>query len=277
MICFPNAKINLGLHVTGKREDGYHNIETIFYPVSLSDILDVIPLPEGGPRHNTFAGTGRKLDTDHTSNLCIRAWTELGKIRPLPNISVHLHKIIPVGAGLGGGSSDAAFMLMALNDLFSLDMSLDELAEVAGCIGSDSPFFIHNEPLYATGRGNVFEAAEIDLSGYIAVIVYPGIHIDTSHAYGMVRVRNHGGSLRELIMTDPSRWQRRVVNDFEQVVCEIYPLINDVREKLTGSGAFYVSMTGSGSAVYGLFDQGSYTGISMEEFPGMFVWQGVLQ
>ncbi len=276
MICFPNAKINIGLHVTGKREDGYHNIETLFYPVKLTDILEIIPLSGKDSDRVRFINTGIKIDVDASDNLCVRAWRELSHIRPLPPVKIHLHKIIPHGAGLGGGSSNAASVLMTLNELFELNIADSELALIAGRIGSDCPFFIYNKPVFAKGRGDILEPAGIDLSGCRIVIVHPGKGINTAWAYSMIRITNRNGSLMDILQTDPATWQGRVINDFEPVVFASYPIVNDIRQKLTGSGAFFASVTGSGSAVYGLFNSTDDKVNLEDQFPGMFVWEGIL-
>jgi len=276
MICFPNAKINIGLHVTGKRDDGFHNIETLFYPVQLSDILEIIPLTEKDPDCKLFENTGIHIETDPSDNLCVRAWRELNKVRPLPEVKIHLHKVIPHGAGLGGGSSDAAFTLKALNGMFNLNMTDPELASIAAVIGSDCPFFIYNRPMMATGRGEILKPSGINLTGFKIIIVHPGVGVSTSWAYSRIKVRNRPGSLPEIMATDPSKWQGRVINDFESAVFEAYPVIREIRQKLISSGAFYASMTGSGSAVYGLFEGNTGFSTPGELFPGMFVWKGVL-
>jgi 4-diphosphocytidyl-2-C-methyl-D-erythritol kinase len=276
MICFPNAKINLGLHITGKRDDGFHNIETLFYPVALADVLEVIPLSDTGSSENLFSNTGRKINAIPLANLCLRAWSELAGYRSLQNVQIHLHKIIPVGSGLGGGSSNAAFMLKALNELFELKLSAFELASIAGGIGSDCPFFIHNTPLLARERGDVFEPVEIDLSGIHILIAFPGIDISTAWAYREIKISGHDESVGEIIYSDPHTWQDRLTNDFESRVFDAYPLVRRVREKMLSDGAFYSSMTGSGSAVYGLFDHRTDPGSMEKAFPGIYVWEGIL-
>ena len=273
MIFFPNAKINLGLHVTEKRADGFHNIETLFYPVGLSDIIEVIP-GSGNNRENNFVNTGNIIDNGASDNLCIRAWRELNKIKALPNINMHLHKVIPAGAGLGGGSSDAAFVLKALNGLFSLGLSASEMANVAASIGSDCPFFIFNRPLIARGRGDIFEPADVDLDGRHILIIHPGIMISTALAYESVNIREHKLSVKKVLENDPSTWQDNLVNDFEPRVFQAHPVIADIKKKMIASGAFYASMSGSGSAVYGLFDGDSAFSEIKSEFPGMFIWEG---
>lgn len=276
MICFPNAKINIGLHVTGKRDDGYHNIETLFYPVQLTDILEIIPLSGKDSNRVRFINTGIKIDVDASDNLCVRAWRELNQTIPLPPVKIHLHKIIPHGAGLGGGSSNAASVLRVLNDLFELNVADHDLALIAGRIGSDCPFFIYNKPVFARGRGEILEPAGIDLSGFRILIVHPGTGINTAWAYSMIKITKRNGSLMDILQTDPATWQGRVINDFEPVVFASYPIVNDIRQKLVDSGAFYASVTGSGSAVYGLFDGNTDIGDLKGQFQGMFVWEGIL-
>lgn len=275
MIYFSNAKINIGLQVTGKRPDGYHNIETVFYPVDLSDILEITPLP-GDPNHYTFLNTGNRIDAKPSDNLCIRAWEELSKIRSLPAVSIHLHKVIPSGAGFGGGSSNAAYLLRALNDMFELEIDIHELEVLAGRLGSDCPFFIHNKPLFAKGRGDVFEPVNIDLSGTRILIVHPGIPVSSAWAYAGIKISPQRKSLKKIIDSDPGDWQDKIVNDFEERVFEVYPAIRLIKEKMLARGAFYSSMTGSGSAVYGLFENEPDTAWFKKEYPEMFVWDGVL-
>ena len=276
MICFPCAKINIGLHVTGKRDDGYHNLETLFYPVPLVDILEIIPLSGKRTVRNIFNSTGIRFDENTETNLCLQAWKEMNKTEPLPPVNIHLHKIIPVGAGLGGGSSDAASALIALNDLFNINMNKTVLASLAAGIGSDCPFFIYNKPMFASGRGEVLQDTGIDLSGYKVVIVYPGKGISTAWAFSNIEIREHNSSLRDTLNNDPATWQGKVFNDFETVVFKSYPEISSLKEKLLDNGALYASLTGSGSAVYGLYDSGTATDHLRSVFPGMFFWEGKL-
>lgn len=276
MICFPNAKINLGLRVTEKRRDGYHNIETVFYPLNLSDILEITPLPDNSDRY-AFKNTGDIVGVDPSENLCIKALNELNKHRQIPPVSIHLHKIIPSGSGLGGGSSDAAYVLKTLNELFQLQLSLSELTSIALRIGSDCPFFIHNKPLLAKGRGDIFDPVEIDLSGIHILLVHPGISVNTGWAYSKVKPGKQSCSISSIIRTDPGDWKNNLFNDFEPGIFTAYPHIERIRNKMLSAGAFYASMTGSGSAVYGLFYQPAEPGMITEEFPGMFVWNGILQ
>ncbi len=276
MIYFPNAKINLGLRITEKRQDGFHNIETVFHPVGLSDILEVIPLPEDSLKKNNLINTGNQIDVDPEDNLCMKAWHVLNEKHSLPFVSIHLHKVIPFGAGLGGGSSNAAFVLMALNDLFKLNLPAIELESLAARIGSDCSFFINNKPLFAMERGDVFEPVAIDLSGVHIIIIHPGILVSSGWAYSRMKAKKHDECLKEIIETDPAKWQGRVINDFEEEVFKVYPLIRKIKESLLDSGAFYASMTGSGSAVFGLYDKKIDTPDIKEKFPEMFFWEGVL-
>lgn len=274
MIYFPNAKINIGLHVKSRRPDGFHNIETLYCPVGLSDILEVIPCIEGGADQNSIQVSGLRIDAGPSDNLCLLAWQEFNREHTIPGVKIHLHKIIPAGAGLGGGSSDAAFCLKAFNDMAGPGLSDEELSSVAGRIGSDCPFFIHNRPLFAAGRGDLFELSDTDLSGFEIVIVHPGIHVSTAWAYNTVKYTDHPLSLKEIMNSDPRTWQGNIVNDFEQEVFKVFPVIGDIKDQLLNRGAVYASMTGSGSAVYGLFEKGTVNPGLGEEFPGMFFWAG---
>ncbi len=275
MICFPNAKINIGLQIKGKRKDGFHNIETVFYPVTLSDILEITPF-EGAPGDYKLINTGDRIDVDPGENLCVTAWSEINKIRSLPAVSIHIHKIIPSGAGLGGGSSDAAFVLKGLSEYFSLKISGDELASIAGGIGSDCPFFLSGKPSIATGRGEILKPAGIDLSGMLILLVFPGISVNTGWAYSNIRIMKHPEPVEDIIKANPGNWQGRLTNDFEAVVFKEYPVIRKIRNKLLTLGALYASMTGSGSAVFGLFDQKAGLTDLKHKFPGMFTWEGIL-
>lgn len=275
MICFPNAKINLGLQVKKKRSDGYHDIETVFYPLELSDILEVTPL-SGTKENYTYLNTGIAIESEHHDNLCIRAWNEIASIRKMPGVAIHLHKVVPPGAGLGGGSSDAAFTLMALNDFFNLAIPLPELGKMAGRIGSDCPFFIHNKPVFATGRGEILEPVNLDLAGTDIMVVHPGIPVSSGWAYAQIKPGGHPLSVAETVSQDPRGWQDRLVNDFEPIVFSKYPVIRQIKDRMLAMGAFYSSMTGSGSAVFGMFDYEPETEDIKKYFPGMFLWKGKL-
>jgi 4-diphosphocytidyl-2-C-methyl-D-erythritol kinase len=249
MVCFPFCKINLGLRVLGKRSDGYHEIETCFYPVPWTDILEI--LPSGAP---AFTYTGLPIPGSPSDNLCARAYRLLKTTFGLPPIALHLHKIIPLGAGLGGGSTDGAFVLKALRDLFALPVSAAELAGYAAQLGSDCTFFLTTTPALASGRGDVVSPATNMLRGKYLVIVVPPIHIATAMAYEGVRPGVPGPSLSEVIRQPLSTWKGLLVNDFEVSIFARYPILQQVKEALYSAGARYASMSGSGAAVYGIFD-----------------------
>ena len=254
MIVFPNCKINLGLHILSKRKDGFHDIETVFYPVQFTDALEVVSGPQNGSPVE-FTGTGLLVDGNAEDNLCIKAWTLLKKDFPqLPVVKIHLHKAIPVGAGLGGGSADAAFMLKLLNDKFRLNLSTDQLINYSLQLGSDCPFFIHNRPCFATGRGEILEELALDLSSYTIVLVNPGIHINTGWAFSQITPAPRRKSIREIIQQPVSNWRAELKNDFEEVVFAAHPGIKDIKERLYQQGAVYASMSGSGSTVFGIFN-----------------------
>jgi 4-diphosphocytidyl-2-C-methyl-D-erythritol kinase len=249
MVVFPNAKINIGLNVTEKRNDGFHNLESIFYPVfDLYDVLEIIESDE-----LSFASTGIKIPGDFDSNLCIKAFQLIKKDFDIPLVKIHLHKVIPIGAGLGGGSADAAFMLKALNDLFSLNLSIDQLINYAQQLGSDCAFFIANNAAYAFDKGDELEEIALDLSDYSIKIEYPDIHISTAEAYGGITPKQTEINLKELIQKPITDWQNNIKNDFEDSIFPNHSSIKDLKEKMIKDGALFASMTGSGSAVFGLF------------------------
>ena len=258
MLAFPNCKINLGLNITNKRADGYHNIETIFYPVQLNDVLEIIESPAGVDVN--FSASGNPVDGDEKDNLCIKAFYLLKKDFPqLPSVKIHLHKTIPMGAGLGGGSSDAAFALVMLNKKFSLKLSARQLLSYALALGSDCPFFIINQPCVATGRGEIMEPVNISLTGYYLVLVNPGIHINTGWAFGQLNNMVNGHlattSLQTDILQPINCWKDNLVNDFEEPVFEKYPAIKMIKTTLYNNGALFAGMSGSGSTVFGIYDK----------------------
>ncbi len=253
MITFPNAKINLGLNIVERRHDGFHNIETIFYPVkSLCDILEIVPSPKQESAIS-FNQTGLTLNEPDENNLCVKAYHLLNSYIDLPKVAVHLHKQIPFGAGLGGGSADGAFTLSMLNELSANPLSKDKLLEVALKLGSDCPFFIHNQPCFATGRGEMISPIDLDLSGLYILLVNPGLHVNTGKAYSLSKPKLPETSLNMLIKNDQKEWASSIKNDFEEVVFSIYPEISNIKENLYKMGAIYASMSGSGSTVFGLF------------------------
>lgn len=269
MISFPNAKINLGLNVTGIRPDGYHDIETVIIPVGFRDILEIVPCSEG---EAAFVQTGLKVPGMPGENLCLRAFQLLRKKIP-GGIKMHLHKVIPMGSGLGGGSSDALSTLTILDAVFSLELNEQQLQEYAGKLGSDCTFFIRNQASFATGRGNKLKPVELNLGGYSIIIVVPPVHVSTAEAYKNVDVKKPFESIPAILKSSPDEWKGRLVNDFEESVFDLYPAIRETKEKLYAAGAVYASMSGSGSSVYGLFDQPP---VDPGTFEGCTLWKGKL-
>jgi 4-diphosphocytidyl-2-C-methyl-D-erythritol kinase len=253
MLRFPNAKINLGLHITRKRPDGYHDLETVFYPVAaMRDALEVVPAAAGtGALH----ASGLPVGGDRENNLVWRAY-QLVKARfptQVPALDIYLHKAIPMGAGLGGGSADAAFALQMVNDQCALGLSSSELEALALELGSDCPFFIRNTPQYATGRGERMEPVAIDLSGYRIEVVCPEVHVSTRAAFSRVLPKESAFDLRTLPGAPVDQWKEVLRNDFEESVFTQFPEIALIKDRLYAEGAVYASMSGSGSAVYGMF------------------------
>jgi 4-diphosphocytidyl-2-C-methyl-D-erythritol kinase len=255
MIVFPNCKINLGLHILRKRADGFHDLETVFYPVNLHDALEVVHNTSPAPDIQ-FTTSGLRIDSPTEENICFKAYQLLKKDFPeLPSIKMHLHKIIPSGAGLGGGSSDGAFTLTLLNKKFNLGLTEDELINYALQLGSDCPFFIKNKPCYAAGRGEQLEEIELNLSRHKIVSVNPGIHINTGKAFSKITPLDQRISIKEIIRKPVEEWKDVLKNDFEETVFADHPEIKMIKEKLYRQGAVYASMSGSGSSVYGLFEK----------------------
>lgn len=251
MIVFPNAKINIGLNILEKRKDGYHNIESIFYPVmELFDVLEIIQADK-----LQFSSSGITIPGSESDNLCLKAYQLIQSDYKISPVHIHLHKVIPIGAGLGGGSSDAAFTLKALNQLFELHLTDDQLINYARKLGSDCAFFIKNKPVYAFGKGDEFEPIDLDLSNYIFKIEYPNIHIGTVEAYAGVKPKPSSKSLKDLIKLPIENWKNSIKNDFEASIFLNHPQIKVLKEKFYNEGAIYASMTGSGSAVFGFFEK----------------------
>ena len=255
MIAFPNCKINLGLNIIRRRIDNYHDIETVFYPLNFTDVLEIIP---SQLNKIEFTVTGLPLSNSE-DNLCVKAYNLLKKDFPaLPFIKMHLHKAIPTGAGLGGGSSDAAFTLKLLNDKFTLNLTSAQLQDYASQLGSDCPFFIVNKPCFASGRGEYLLPININLSPFKIILVNPSIHIDTSHAFSGIMPKLPIKSVKEIILQPITTWKQELINDFEIPVFENYPEIKKIKETLYEQGALYASLTGSGSTVYGLFNNTAF-------------------
>ena len=270
MIVFPNAKINIGLNIINKRPDGFHNIETIFYPIGLSDILEINKSEEKIKYENTgLVVENKSLE----SNLCFKAYQKLYNDFSLESVNIHLHKIIPFGAGLGGGSADASFTLKAINSIMKLNLNDNTLIKYAERIGSDCPFFIINKPSFASEKGNILKTIDLSLKGYFLVIVHPGIHVNTTKAYSNISPKKPEISLSELIKQPIENWKKTIKNDFEESVVKDYPEIRDIKNNLYDLGAVYASMSGSGSALFGIFN--TITDLK-NQFDKYFIWTEVL-
>ncbi|MEN7549394.1 4-(cytidine 5'-diphospho)-2-C-methyl-D-erythritol kinase [Rapidithrix thailandica] len=250
MIVFPNAKINLGLNIVEKRPDGYHNIESCFYPVGWSDVLEVIPSDT-----LKFTTSGIPIPGSKEGNLCLKAFELISKDFHLSPVRVHLHKVIPIGAGLGGGSSDGAWMIKVLNSLFDLGLSVDGMHYYAQKLGADCPFFIENKPVMTRGIGNVFEPVQCSLKGLYMLLIYPDIAISTAEAYQGVQPKTPEHPLLSLLEGERQIWKDKVHNQFETHLFKKYPLLPQIKNTLYEHGAIYASMTGSGSCVYGIFEK----------------------
>ncbi|MES2873675.1 MAG: 4-(cytidine 5'-diphospho)-2-C-methyl-D-erythritol kinase [Bacteroidota bacterium] len=249
MIVFPNAKINIGLNIVNKRADGYHNLETIFYPVMINDVLEVVEAKE-----LSFTSSGLVIPGELQGNICLKAYELLSRNYKLPPVHIHLHKNIPIGAGLGGGSADAAFFLKLMNEKFMLNLSAAEMEFYASQLGADCAFFIQNQPVFASGRGDHFELITLDLSKHYLIVVMPDVHVSTSLAFKEIYPKHPLISVKELIQDDISAWRSSVTNDFEPCMIKQYPEIGKIKEALYLEGAIYASMSGSGSSVYGIFE-----------------------
>ncbi len=271
MILFPNCKVNLGLNITRKRADGFHDLETIFYPLALNDALEIIQSPNAAVEESyssfpaimqgpfkfddvEFSSSGLNIQGDPSHNLCIRAYQLLKKDFPtLPPIKMHLHKTIPMGAGLGGGSSDGAFALKLLNQKFNLGLSNNVLQQYALQLGSDCPFFILNTPCIARGRGELLQPMSLDLSGWHFLLVHPSIHVSTSDAFSSIIPAEPAESIEQIIKLPPVQWKNSLKNDFEAPVFKRFPELAAIKQSLYDHGASYASMSGSGSSLYGIF------------------------
>ncbi len=253
MIVYPNAKINIGLNIVERRTDGYHNISTLFYPVKeLKDILEITI--DDSPREPlTFTQTGIQLDCAPENNLCIKAYHLINNIHPLPPIRMHLHKLIPTGAGLGGGSADGAFALKAINELAGNFLDNEQLIDLALKLGSDCPFFIINSPCIGSGRGEILEPFELSLTGCYILLINPGIHINTGKAYMQSTPKPWETNLETLLKTDIANWPNNIKNDFEEAVFSQHTEIASIKKWMYEQGATYAAMSGSGSTVYGIF------------------------
>jgi len=270
MLSFPNAKINLGLNIVGKRPDGYHDIETIFYPIGIKDALEFVE----SPKAQTDMHISRiQVDGDINSNLVMKAYNLLKKDFSLPALSIYLQKNIPFGAGLGGGSADAAFMLVMLNNSFKLQLSDLQLEGYAAQLGSDCPFFIRNKPVFASGRGEVLEEINMSLKGKYLLLVKPDIYVSTKDAYAGCKTGHPDIGLKSIASMPVEQWKDVMQNDFEHSVFQQFPTIARIKDKLYQAGAIYASMSGSGSSVFGIFSEPQDL---KSCFLGCFVWEGGL-
>ena len=274
MITYPNAKINLGLNIVEKRPDGYHNLETVFYPIPLQDALEVTKLED--EKEYKLKISGMPIEGEPENNLVVKAYHLLKKDFPdMAPINIHMYKHIPTGAGLGGGSSDAAFMIKLLNEKFGLNLSTERMEEYAATLGADCAFFIQNKPVFASGIGNVFESINLSLKGYYLVLVKPEIFVSTKEAYANIQPMHPSQSLKEIIRMPVETWRATMKNDFEESVFQKYPEIAAIKDKLYDMGAIYASMSGSGSSVFGIFrEQVEYVD---EVFSGCFCRQRALE
>jgi 4-diphosphocytidyl-2-C-methyl-D-erythritol kinase len=250
MILFPPAKVNLGLNILFKREDGYHEIETCMVPIPFTDILEIT---EGDEFE--FLQTGLAIPGNLDSNLCVKAFQLLKQKFAIPNVRIHLRKQIPMGAGLGGGSADAAYVLKGLNELFILNISTSELEEMAAHLGSDCPFFIQNKPQIARGRGEALSEINLDIKGKYLILLNPRIHVGTKEAYDGVQPRAASKRIEEILSGSVDTWQSELLNQFEQSIFPKYPLIKELKDSLIQMGAVYASMSGSGSSVFGIYNE----------------------
>ncbi|ADV44164.1 4-(cytidine 5'-diphospho)-2-C-methyl-D-erythritol kinase [Bacteroides helcogenes] len=275
MLVFPNAKINLGLNITEKRPDGYHNLETIFYPVFVEDALEVNVMNSGSGKHHLHQ-SGLEIAGETEQNLVVKAYKILDEKYNLPPIDIHLFKHIPSGAGLGGGSADAAFMLKLLNEKFHLGLKPQELEEYAARLGADCAFFIKNEPVYAEGIGNIFSPVSLSLRGFRIWLVKPDIFVSTKDAFAQIKPHRPDVSLKTIIQHPIEEWKELMANDFEESVFPQFPAIKEVKEEMYRQGAIYASMSGSGSSVYGIFKANAL--LPQTDFGNKaFVYKGELQ
>lgn len=272
MITFPNAKINLGLDIVEKRPDGYHNLETVFYPIPLCDILEITPATAPDAPDYTFRMYNAVFEGNNDDNLVIKAYKALAADHKLPKVDISLYKHIPTGAGLGGGSADAAFALKMLNDIAKLGLTAEQLRGYASRIGADCSFFIDNTPAYATGIGDILSPTPCSISGYHLVLVKPDIHISTKDAYALVTPQKPELPLTEIAQRPIHLWKGAMKNDFEKSIFTKHPAMEKVKENLYSLGAVYASMSGSGSSFFGIFKDEPDIERIKELFPGMFCW-----
>ena len=254
MLTFPNAKINLGLHVLGKRTDGYHAIETVMFPIALHDAVEVLVDELLAPGQVVIERSGAPVPGDPQQDLCVKAAMAINRSHPLPGLRIHVLKNIPIGAGLGGGSSDAAYTLLLLNELLDLGIGEDELQAIASTLGSDCPFFLRGGTQLATGRGEVLAPVAVDLRGWWMLLINPGVHVSTAEIYANTPTAPAHCDLVTVLGTQPpSEWNGKLVNVMEPFVLSAYPAVVEAKQRIVNAGATYAAMSGSGSSVFGLF------------------------
>ena len=274
MIIFPNCKINLGLNVLRKRADGYHELETIFYPVPWTDALEIIEADSF-----SFSSDGLRIPGDRDDNICIKAYQLLKKDFDIAAVKMHLKKAIPIGAGLGGGSADGTFTLKLLNDFFSLELSNDQLRGYATKLGADCAFFVDNKATLATGIGDSFESVDLDLTGKKIIVIFPKTAINTSWAYAQLKLKEESRpSLSDVISEPIETWKETLTNDFESEVVKVIPTVKKIKTGFYESGALYASMSGSGSSIYGIFNEDADVDAIAEQFsaPNYQMFSGTL-
>ena len=272
MITFPKAKINLGLRITAKRPDGYHDIETLYYPVNLSDALEFV-IPGGKRNDDELVVTGLSIASRPDNNIVIKALRRLRKEFSVPFLKIHLHKAIPSGAGLGGGSSDASSLIKAINRYFGLAMSDQRMHDMALELGSDCPFFIDPAPSFATGRGDILRPSLPFLDGYFITILNPGVSISTREAFLNCQPVKPDTSLEKVISLPASKWKKLIKNDFEEYAFKLFPVIGDMKKSLYRAGAIYSSMSGSGSSLFGIYEGKPKIPAKLKEY---VIYEGIM-
>lgn len=273
MITFPCAKINLGLNIVSKRPDGYHNLETVFYPIPLTDALEIKYMDEKFPSESPcdLKITGKDVDCNEEDNLVIKAYQLLAADFQLPRVHAHLVKRIPTQAGLGGGSSDAAYMIRLLDERFRLNIGIPEMERYAAKLGADCAFFITADPSYAEGIGDVLMPVDVpgaDLGGYYLAVVKPSVAVSTRDAYAAIVPKTPSKCCRDIVRQPIETWKDELVNDFEAPIFAMHPELAAIKQSLYDAGAVYAAMSGSGSALFGIFRE-QPTGLE-KEFEGMF-------
>jgi 4-diphosphocytidyl-2-C-methyl-D-erythritol kinase len=270
VILYSDAKINIGLHILKKRGDGFHDISTLMAPVPFRDIIE-ITIADGNERNFSMEQSGLPVPGRQEDNLCYRSWELFCRAAGKINVRIHLHKRIPPGAGLGGGSSNGTAVLKGLNMLSGNKLNRNDLLYLAAQLGSDCSLFVDNKPAFAEGRGEILSDASIDLDGIYVTLLHPGVEISTAWAYQNITPGNKRRKLKKLLSSPPDTWKTNIFNDFEPVVFGTYPEIASLKAELYLAGAFFASMSGSGSAVYGLFRKKPELGIELRK---QLIWEG---